>query len=95
MAGTREGGLKAAKANLERDPDFYKKIGHIGGSAWSDKLKGFAANPALAKEAGRKGGSKTKRGFKWLGDEGNGRGRFMNKQTGEEIILEYSKKARK
>lgn len=32
MAGTRLGGQKAAEKNLLNDPDFYKKIGKIGGS---------------------------------------------------------------
>ena len=31
MVGTTEGGRKAALANQKRDPDFYKKIGSIGG----------------------------------------------------------------
>ena len=31
MAGTRAGGIKASQKNLERDPDFYSKIGAIGG----------------------------------------------------------------
>ena len=31
MAGTKAGGLKAAKKNLARDPNFYAKIGAKGG----------------------------------------------------------------
>ena len=31
MAGTREGGKKAAAKNLANDPDFYKRIGAKGG----------------------------------------------------------------
>lgn len=31
MAGTILGGSKTAQKNLERDPDFYRKIGAMGG----------------------------------------------------------------
>lgn len=42
MAGTKEGGLKAAAKNLANDPDFYKKIGQKGGSR-STPNSGFAS----------------------------------------------------
>lgn len=60
MSGTIEGGRKAAAKNLERDPDFYRKIGRKGGQA--GHTGGFAANPELARIAGRKGGQISKRG---------------------------------
>lgn len=61
MSGTREGGLKAAKTNLERNgKDFYSRIGSQGGK--NGHTGGFAANPALARIAGAKGGKKSKRG---------------------------------
>lgn len=92
MAGTREGGLKAAATNKKRyGDDFYKKMGRIGGTAWSDKLKGFAANPKLAKEVGMKIGLRTRRGYKWLGDVDSWHGRYINKETGEEEIKKYSR----
>lgn len=56
MSGTRDGALRARDKNLERDPDFYRNIGRVGGSACV--IKGFGANRALAREAGRKGGLK-------------------------------------
>lgn len=59
MAGTKIGGLKAAKKNLANNPNFYKEIGAIGGR--NGNTGGFAANPELAREAGRKGGKKSKR----------------------------------
>ena len=59
MAGTKIGGLKAAKKNLENDPDFYKRIGAIGGKVTGHK--GFAANPELARTAGRAGGKISRR----------------------------------
>ena len=60
MAGTIEGGKKAAAKNLARDPDFYAKIGKIGGR--NGTTGGFAANRELAKIAGQKGGRKSRRG---------------------------------
>lgn len=61
MAGTKEGGLKAAAKNYELyGDDFYKKIGHKGGR--NGHTGGFAANPELARIAGQKGGKISKRG---------------------------------
>lgn len=42
MAGTREGALKAKAANLAKDPDYYTKLGKIGGKA--SKAGGFASS---------------------------------------------------
>lgn len=61
MAGTSEGGLKARSTNYARHgKDFYKRIGSIGGR--NGHTGGFAANPALARVAGMKGGRISKRG---------------------------------
>lgn len=60
MSGTREGGVRAAETNKSRyGKDFYRKIGAVGGK--KSTTGGFAANPELAREAGRKGGKKSKR----------------------------------
>ena len=59
MAGTVAGGRKAAQKNLERDPDFYAKIGRKGGV--NGHTGGFAANPELARVAGAKGGRISRR----------------------------------
>jgi general stress protein YciG len=60
MAGTKEGGLKAAAKNKEyHGDDFYKRIGAIGGKKGT--TGGFYANPELAREAGRKGGKISRR----------------------------------
>ena len=59
MAGTKAGGLKAAQKNLQKDPNFYAKIGAKGGR--NGHTGGFAANPELAREAGRKGGQARKK----------------------------------
>lgn len=40
MAGNREGGLKAARRNLENNQNFYREIGSKGGSKSS--TGGFA-----------------------------------------------------
>lgn len=61
MAGTRAGGLKAAKMNIElHGKDFYREIGRKGGR--NGHTGGFAANRELAKIAGAKGGSISRRG---------------------------------
>jgi general stress protein YciG len=66
MAGTTEGGRKAAITNRARyGKRFYQLIGRIGGSATFAEcgtIKGFARNPELAKIAGAKGGKVGKRG---------------------------------
>lgn len=60
MAGTIEGGRKAAAKNIARDPGFYARIGAKGGK--NSNTGGFAANPELARIAGRKGGAVSRRG---------------------------------
>lgn len=61
MAGTKEGGKKAAKTNMQKHgSDFYAEIGRKGGK--NGHTGGFAANHDLARIAGRKGGKKSRRG---------------------------------
>lgn len=61
MAGTKEGGRKAALTNKRKQgADFYSRIGRKGGK--NGHTGGFASNPELAKIAGRIGGMKSKRG---------------------------------
>ena len=60
MAGTKAGGLKAAQKNLQKDPNFYAKIGAKGGR--NGHTGGFAANPELARIAGAKDGRASRRG---------------------------------
>lgn len=61
MAGTKAGGKKAAETNRRiHGKDFYARIGAKGGR--NGNTGGFASNPELAKEAGRKGGKASKRG---------------------------------
>lgn len=71
MSGNKEGALKARDTNIKKHgPDFYKKI---GSESWKNpdrsRKTGFALNPSLAKEAGRKGGKKTKSEYKTKEEE--------------------------
>lgn len=60
MAGTKAGGKLAAATNKARHgADFYAKIGAKGGRKGT--TGGFAANPALARIAGAKGGKISRR----------------------------------
>lgn len=60
MAGTQKGGAKAADTNKKKyGPDFYARIGSMGGKL--GRTGGFYANHELAREAGRKGGLKSRR----------------------------------
>lgn len=60
MAGTRQGGQKAAATNKQRyGNDFYMSIGRAGGKKSTGG--GFAKNPELARQAGRKGGLRSRR----------------------------------
>ena len=60
MAGNKIGGQKAAAKNRAlHGPDFYARIGAIGGRKGT--TGGFAANRDLAREAGRKGGMISRR----------------------------------
>jgi general stress protein YciG len=60
MAGTKLGGIAAANTNKAKyGPDFYAKIGAIGGK--KGRTGGFFANPELARIAGKKGGRISRR----------------------------------
>ncbi len=60
MPGTRDGGLKAAETNRKNQgEDFYKKIGALGGKAGN--TGGFYQNRELARIAGAKGGTISRR----------------------------------
>lgn len=63
MAGTSEGNKKGAITAKQRyGNDFHKKV---GSKSWDDPNRthkvGFALDPKLAVEAGRKGGMKNKK----------------------------------
>lgn len=61
MAETRLGGIRARETNLKKyGTQFYVNIGAMGGRKGT--TGGFAANHELAVEAGRKGGTVSRRG---------------------------------
>lgn len=60
MPGTKIGGQKAAATNKKRyGKNFYVRIGAVGGKKSTGG--GFAANPELARMAGRKGGQASRK----------------------------------
>lgn len=60
MPGTKAGGLKAARKNIERHgKDFYRLIGSKGGQ--NGHTGGFYKNRELARIAGTKGGRISRR----------------------------------
>lgn len=69
MSGSRDGGLKAAKVNKDRDPDFYRRIGamggrngHTGGFASEKVGKDGLTGRQRASLVGKDGGHNGKRG---------------------------------
>lgn len=61
MAGTKDGGIKAAATNKAKyGKAFYAMIGAKGGKKTG--AKGFALNRELAAKAGAIGGRKSRRG---------------------------------
>ena len=61
MAGTKDGGQKAAATNKTKcGKDFYARIGAMGGKM--GHTGGFYANRDLARKAGAKGGRISRRG---------------------------------
>ena len=60
MSQTKEGGKKTAITNKAKDPDYYAKIGAMGGKA--KVKKGFAMmTPEQRSKYGAKGGSISRR----------------------------------
>lgn len=64
MPGNKIGGKRAAAANKRfHGDDFYKRIGSLGGQ--KKVKKGFAMmSPEKIREAGKKGGTNSRRGKK-------------------------------
>ena len=60
MAGTKDGGIKAANTNKAKyGQDFYARIGRKGGQL--GRTGGFWANRELARQAGAIGGRRSRR----------------------------------
>jgi general stress protein YciG len=63
MGNTPEGARRARDTNMRKyGQDFYVRIGSMGGKA--SHTGGFYARRDIAREAGRKGGLKSRRGPK-------------------------------
>ena len=70
MAGTKNGGVKAAATNKARHgKNFYAMIGAKGGR--NGNTGGFAANPELARKAGAIGGKVSRRRKKVVSSDDN------------------------
>lgn len=67
MTGTTTGGLKAAKKNKKKDPDFYRKIGskasHPGTGGFACQMVGAdgLTGSERASKVGAIGGAKSRR----------------------------------
>ena len=60
MSNTTAGGKKVAETNLAKDPDYYKKLGALGGRA--KVPKGFACmTPEKRRKAGAAAGRISRR----------------------------------
>jgi general stress protein YciG len=83
MAGTKEGGMRAAETNRRRyGENFYPQIGRKGGKL--SRGGGFALNHDLAVEAGRKGGQVSRRTKELKSSvERQTNENFLQKQLGE------------
>lgn len=64
MAGTREGGKKAAETLLKKYPNFYRDIGKKGGK--NGHRKGFAVMPHAKVIAAGEAGRKSRYKIKWI-----------------------------
>lgn len=58
MSGSHDGGVKTAAKNMNEDPDYYARIGRLGGSVKRPQTRWFRLHPELASKAGMIGGSK-------------------------------------
>lgn len=92
MAGTKIGGQRAAAKNLAKDPDFYKKIGKIGGA--NSKTGGFYGDKTRAAIIGKVGGSRSKRGHKYQYTK-NGYNYYIALETGNVVKYKHEDKFEK
>lgn len=85
MPGNVTGGKRAAKTNkAKHGEDFYKRIGRLGGKTPTDKPKGFAANPTLARIAGARGGRISRRGLAKQKDDIDQAEKILEKEVGRD-----------
>lgn len=90
MAQTKEGALKAQATILKKyGKEHYANMGRIGGKA--KVPKGFALNPDLAREAGKKAGKISKRNHEFIKQE-SGYNYYIAKDTGN--VVKYKHEGR-
>jgi uncharacterized protein len=62
MGGTKTGGYKVREKLLAKDPDYYKKLGQLGGK--KSRGGGFQKGDPKTVKSGSIGGSRSRRGLK-------------------------------
>lgn len=61
MSGSRIGGEKTRDKMLAQNPDYYKEMGALGGSGTRPETRYFYRNRDVARAAGAKGGTISRR----------------------------------
>jgi general stress protein YciG len=93
MSGTVEGGQAAAKKNKKKyGADFYKRIGAKGGLR--GRTGGFFQNRELARQAGKIGGTVSRRGKVPLTEEERKHAELVKLEVMEQLNQSKLKKLR-
>ena len=86
IGGTHAGGVKARETNYARHGrDYVSRIGAIGGRAGD--TGGFYGHPERAAKAGSKGGTHSRKGYKFLGENEDGDLLYQRYDNGEELVV--------
>lgn len=86
MAGSTKGAKLAVQKNLAKDPDYYKKLGAIGGRASGSG--GFAADNDRARTAGALGGKYGRKGHRLI-ERTETSGTYQRKSDGVIVEIKY------
>ena len=86
MPGSVQGGKLAAQKNLAKDPDYYRKLGAIGGR--NSTTGGFAYNKDKARTAGSTGGTYSRKGHKLL-ERNETSGTYRRLSDGAIVEIKY------
>ena len=87
MSGTKSGGLQTVKTNIKRyGKDYYSRIGRKGGL--NGHTGGTYGKPVWASKIGTIGGSRSKRGHKYIKTE-NGFNYYIALNTGNVVKYSY------
>lgn len=86
IGGTHIGGVKARETNYARHGrDYFSRIGALGGRAGN--TGGFYGHPERAVKAGGKGGTHSRKGYKFLGENEDGDLLYQRYDNGEELVV--------